>query len=65
MKSRILLCVFSAVLLTGCGSDGPSSITEGVEQSEIDKYNEMIAEDARRSAQAGEIEDEVFEEDEE
>ncbi|KAA1259849.1 hypothetical protein LF1_23860 [Rubripirellula obstinata] len=55
MKSRILLCVFALVLVGGCGSSEPSSIADGLEQSEIDKYNAMIADEAKRSSEAGQI----------
>jgi len=57
MKSKLLLCVFSIVLIAGCSSSEPTSMSEGLEQSEIDKYNEMIAEDARQAAGVDMIED--------
>jgi len=55
MKSSILLCVFALILVGGCGSSEPSSVADGLEQSEIDEYNAMIADEAKRSKEAGEI----------
>ena len=55
MKSRILLCVSALVLVGGCGSSDLSSVAHGLEQSEIDKYNARIANEAKRSSEAGGI----------
>ncbi|TWT65261.1 hypothetical protein [Allorhodopirellula solitaria] len=39
-----LLSTLSVV--TGCGSSDSKVVTEGVEQSEIEKYNEMVAKES-------------------
>jgi hypothetical protein len=55
MKSKLLLCLFALAVIGGCSTSENSSMAEGLEQSEIDKYNEMIAADEAAASEAGEI----------
>jgi hypothetical protein len=56
MRSKSLLCVlFVAALLIGCSSSEPSSVADGLSQSQKDEYNAMVEEEARKSAAGGEI----------
>ncbi len=56
MKKFAVLSLFVCSLMIavpGCGGGtGPTNVTEGVEQSELEKYEEMIAEDAAEEAAA-------------
>ena len=50
MKKFAVLSLFVCSLMIavpGCGGGtGPTTVTDGVEQSELEKYEEMVAEDA-------------------
>ncbi|MEM1228226.1 MAG: hypothetical protein AAGJ40_21260 [Planctomycetota bacterium] len=44
MKQITLLVTLFAFLLVGCSDGGTSVVTEGLQKSDIEKYNEMMAE---------------------
>ena len=55
MIFRILFCIFTASIIFGCSPAEPTSVTDGLEQSQIDDYNAMIEEEERLAAEAGNI----------
>ncbi len=55
MKLKCLMCIFAISLVVGCSSSETSSMADGLEQSDIDKYNAMIEEEAKLAAESGEI----------
>ncbi|QDV86811.1 hypothetical protein [Stieleria sp.] len=40
-----LLLAASCFLLVGCGSEGPTSVVENAQQSDVDEYNRMLQEE--------------------
>jgi len=57
MKIKLFACLVLFGLIAGCGSSEPTSITDGVPQSEIDKYNAMMKAEAALMAEGGEEDD--------
>ncbi|EMI55741.1 hypothetical protein RSSM_02833 [Rhodopirellula sallentina SM41] len=39
----------------GCSSSEPTSVADGLSQEQIDDYNALVEEEARRAADAGDI----------
>ncbi len=56
IKSLILLLPF-LMLPVGCSSNETTNVADGASQSEIDRYNEMIEEEARRVSEEPEAKD--------
>ncbi|WP_182867110.1 hypothetical protein [Stieleria mannarensis] len=40
-----LMLAASCFMLIGCGDDGPSSVVENAQQSDVDEYNRMLQEE--------------------
>ena len=43
-RTLLLIALFCPTLMVGCGEGGNQSVTDGVEMSDIEKYNAMRAE---------------------
>jgi len=55
MKFKVLMFVIAVSCTIGCSSSEPSSVADGLSQQQLDDYNALVEEEARRSAEAGNI----------
>ena len=53
MRMKRLLCLLLFGLVIGCSEPEATNVTDGLPQSEIDKYNAMVEADEKQKAADG------------